>query len=114
MMEDAWRRLNIVWISSHFHLDGTSSRRSAELSPPAFPFDGSARDGCRYVAIEALFLRCEIGLRLFPLASSMAAVNTRFSLPSRLVTRPKIARSQKKGRKKKKKKKYDVPRNVQM
>lgn len=39
-MEDGWRRLNIVWISSHFHLDGrTSSRRSAELSPSAFPFE---------------------------------------------------------------------------
>lgn len=112
MMEDAWRRLNIVWISSHFHLDGTSSRRSTELSPPAFPFDGSARDGCRYVAIEALFLRCEIGLRLFPLLPPRWLPLTRDSLPFRLVTCSKIARSQKK--KKKKKKKYDVLRNMQI
>lgn len=56
-----------------------------------FPSNGSARDGCRYVAIEALFLRGEIGLRLFPLLLPL----TRDSLPSRLMTCPKRARSQK-------------------
>lgn len=105
MMEDGWRRLNIVWISSHFHLDDGGRALVARPSFPLqlFPSNGrSARDGCRYVAIEALFLRGEIGLRLFPLLLPL----TRDSLPSRLITCPVNVLE----RKKKKKKKYDMCR----
>lgn len=36
MMEKVSRRLNIVWVSSHFHLDGTGCRRSTSFPPRSF------------------------------------------------------------------------------
>lgn len=79
MMEKVSRRLNIVWVSSHFHLDGTGCRRLTSFPPSQlFPLGRSVRDGCQYVAIEALSSAVKLGCASFHLPPLMAAVNTRF------------------------------------
>lgn len=49
--------------------------------PQLFPLDGSVRDGCQYVAIEALCSAVKLGCASFHLPPLMAA-ETRDSLSS--------------------------------
>lgn len=70
--------MGFVTLSSRW--DGLSSLD--KLSPPQlFPLGGSVRDGCQYVAIEALSSAVKLGCASFHLPPLMAAVNTRFLYP---------------------------------